>query len=166
MNFESSALLLTWVAIALLGFALAGVVRQLHALQSGTRLGGALGPPTGMLFSELTEDSSNSPELLIFLEPECVACRDLIQPLRSLARGTQGLMQISAVFRQDPEGFEIPGVKLRGNHDSLFSGMRVPMTPFAVLVGADGRVKATGMIGSEGALMEFVRSVTERSVAA
>ncbi|HEY0636019.1 MAG TPA: hypothetical protein VGD67_00080, partial [Pseudonocardiaceae bacterium] len=48
MSFQTSALLLSWVAILLLALVVSGLVRQVHALTSGNAaLGRRVGPAVG-----------------------------------------------------------------------------------------------------------------------
>ncbi|MEU8121360.1 hypothetical protein AB0C21_21850 [Spirillospora sp. NPDC049024] len=144
MSFQNSALLLSWVAILLLALVVAGLVRQVHALSPGASRPAALGPAAGApapAFDRL------GPGLLLFLDRDCGVCADVLaavpsdRPLHAIFAGAA------------PEDASRPGVTvLAGEQDGLFADYRVPATPFAVLVGADGRVRAAEPVGSSEAL--------------
>ncbi|GGT66781.1 hypothetical protein [Actinomadura citrea] len=144
MSFQNSALLLSWAAILLLALVVAGLVRQVHALGRGASRPAGLGPAAGApapAFDRL------GPGLLLFLDRECGVCADVLaavpigRPLHAIFAGPP------------PDEAPRPGVTvLAGEQDGLFADYRVPATPFAVLVGADGRVRAAEPVGSPEAL--------------
>ncbi|NVI89813.1 hypothetical protein [Actinomadura sp. BRA 177] len=145
MSFQNSALLLSWVAILLLALVVAGLVRQVHALGQGAPRTAGLGPAPGTpapAFDRL------GPGLLLFLDRDCGVCTDVL----AAAEGP-----LHAIFAgPPPDGASRPGVTvLTGEQDGLFADYRVPATPFAVLVGADGRVRAAQPVGSPEALHEL-----------
>jgi hypothetical protein len=54
MSFTMSAFLITWLAIALLAFAMSGLVRQVHALASSQQaVPFRTGPPIGAVLPDL-----------------------------------------------------------------------------------------------------------------
>ncbi|SNR91992.1 hypothetical protein [Actinomadura mexicana] len=144
MSFQNSALLLSWAAILLLALVVAGLVRQVHALGRGAARPAGPGPAAGApapAFDRL------GPGLLLFLDRECGVCGDVLaavpagRPLHAIFAGPP------------PDEAPRPGVSvLAGEQDGLFADYRVPATPFAVLVGDDGRVRAAEPVGSPEAL--------------
>ncbi|MEV4677849.1 MULTISPECIES: hypothetical protein [Actinomadura] len=147
MSFQNSALLLSWVAILLLALVVAGLVRQVHALGQGAPSAG-LGPAPGTAapaFDRL------GPGLLLFLDRDCGVCTDVLAAAGALDR------PLHAIFAgPPPDPGPPPGATvLTGEQDGLFADYRVPATPFAVLVGADGRVRAAEPVGSPEALREL-----------
>lgn len=144
MSFQNSALLLSWAAILLLALVVAGLVRQVHALGRGASRPAGLGPAAGApapAFDRL------GPGLLLFLDRECGVCADVLaavpagRPLQAIFAGPP------------PDEAPRPGVSvLADEQDGLFADYRVPATPFAVLVGDDGRVRAAEPVGSPEAL--------------
>lgn len=147
MSFQNSALLLSWVAILLLALVVAGLVRQVHALGQGAPSAG-LGPAPGTAapaFDRL------GPGLLLFLDRDCGVCTDVLAAAGALDR------PLHAIFAgPPPDPGPPPGTTvLTGEQDGLFADYRVPATPFAVLVGADGRVRAAEPVGSPEALREL-----------
>lgn len=148
MSFQNSALLLSWVAILLLALVVAGLVRQVHALSRGAPRPAGLGLAPGTpapAFDRL------GPGLLLFLDRDCGVCADV------LAAAGSPEPPLHAIFAgPPPDGASRPGVRvLTGEQDGLFADYRVPATPFAVLVGADGRVRAAEPVGSPEALHEL-----------
>ncbi|QXJ20681.1 hypothetical protein AGRA3207_001436 [Actinomadura graeca] len=154
MSFQSSALLLSWAAILLLALVVAGLVRQVHALSEAARGrvprgrggGAALGPPPG---SRAPAFDRIGPGLLLFVDRDCGACGDVLA-----AAGEVG-GPLHAIFSGPAAGAPFPGTVLDGEGDGLFADYRVPATPFAVLVGEDGRVRASEPVGSAEALREL-----------
>ncbi|WP_433462885.1 hypothetical protein [Spirillospora sp. CA-128828] len=148
MSFQNSALLLSWAAILLLALVVAGLVRQVHALGRGASPPAGLGLAPGArapAFDRL------GPGLLLFLDRDCGVCADVLAAAGSLDG------PLHAIFAGPPPGdASRPGMTvLGGEQDGLFADYRVPATPFAVLVGADGRVRATEPVGSPEALREL-----------
>ncbi|TDC62338.1 hypothetical protein E1200_26120 [Actinomadura sp. GC306] len=159
MSFQNSALLLSWVAILLLALVVAGLVRQVHALSRGAppphRTG--LGPAPGTAapaFDRL------GPGLVLFLDRDCGVCTEVL----SAAAAPDGPVPdgpLHAVFAGPPAGGVPPGARvLTGEQDGLFAEYGVPATPFAVLVGEDGRVRAAEPVGSAEALRELTLEAT------
>ncbi|TMR06480.1 hypothetical protein ETD83_04515 [Actinomadura soli] len=145
MSFQSSALLLSWVAILLLALVVAGLVRQVHALGQGTSSPTGLGPAPG---TPAPSFDRLGPGLLLFLDRDCGVCTDVLA-------AADGLGPLHAIFSGPPAdgAAALPGATvLTGEQDGLFADYRVPATPFAVMVGADGRVRAAEPVGSPGAL--------------
>ncbi|NKZ04409.1 hypothetical protein [Actinomadura latina] len=148
MSFQNSALLLSWVAILLLALVVAGLVRQVHALGQGAPRTAGLGLAPGTpapAFDRL------GPGLLLFLDRDCGVCTDVLAAAGALDR------PLHAIFAGPPpeDGSPAGVTVLTGEQDGLFADYRVPATPFAVLVGTDGRVRAAQPVGSPEALHEL-----------
>ncbi|MFD0688944.1 hypothetical protein [Actinomadura fibrosa] len=147
MSFQNSALLLSWVAIVLLALVVAGLVRQVHALGRGAPGTAPLGPAAGTrapAFDRL------GPGLLLFLDRDCGVCAEVLAAAGDLGR------PLHAIFAGPAAADPSPALTvLSGERDGLFADYRVPATPFAVLVGADGRVRASEPVGSPEALREL-----------
>ncbi|MFI6515990.1 hypothetical protein ACIBF1_10565 [Spirillospora sp. NPDC050679] len=148
MSFQTSALLLSWLAIGLLALVVAGLVRQVHALSQGAPRPSELGPPPGArapAFERL------GPGLLLFLDRDCGVCTEVLEAAGGLGR------PLRAVFAGPaPEGLAPEITVLEGELGGLFEDYRVPATPFAVLVDAAGRVRAAEPVGSPEALRELM----------
>lgn len=146
MSFETTALLVTWAAILLLALVVAGLVRQVHHLTQGPRTPD-VGPTTGMPapgFDRLAPEPGR-PTLLLFLGDQCPACHDIFEEALRLTEGPpmRALFFGGALDVEPPENMRI----FAGQGD-LFQEYQVPATPFAVLVGADGRIRTAEPVGS------------------
>ncbi|MEV5572773.1 hypothetical protein AB0L06_22230 [Spirillospora sp. NPDC052269] len=149
MSFQTSALLLSWVAILLLALVVAGLIRQVHALAGTGRTAPArpaTGPETGAAapgFERL------GPGLVLFLDRDCGVCDEVL----SLAEPP-----LRAVFAGPAPVAAAPGVTVLANEvDGLFDDYRVPATPFAVVLTEDGRVGRAAPVGSPDSLRELLQ---------
>jgi hypothetical protein len=146
MSFETTALLVTWAALALLALVVAGLVRQVHQLAQGPRTPD-VGLRTGMPAPELhrLEPEPGRPTLLLFLGDECPACHDIFEE----ALGLTGAPPMRALFFAGALDVVPPAnMRIFADQDDLFQAYQVPATPFAVVVGADGRVRTAEPVGS------------------
>ncbi|TDD36982.1 hypothetical protein E1287_09645 [Actinomadura sp. KC06] len=143
MSFQSSALLLSWVAILLLALVVAGLVRQVHALGQGASRPTGLGPAPG---TPAPSFDRLGPGLLLFLDRDCGVCTDVLAAADDLGP------PFHAIFAGPPADAASGATVLSGERDGLFADYRVPATPFAVIVGADGRVRTAEPVGSPEAL--------------
>jgi hypothetical protein len=163
MSFESAALVATWVAIMLLGLAMAGLVRQVTILRNGPRLRslswgpviGSHAPTVGSL-GEIA-----GPMALFFADAECLNCGRLLPKFVSLAQNN-GSMDHVVVFSGTANGYDTRGVRVLTNQREAFQAYRIPVTPFGVVV-TDRRIIArAGAIGSDEALLTLLRPEEER----
>ncbi|MQY08141.1 hypothetical protein [Actinomadura macrotermitis] len=144
MSFQTSALLLSWVAILLLALVVAGLVRQVHALAQGAPRQAELGPPPG---SAAPAFDRLGPGLLLFLDRDCGVCGEVLDAAGDLGRPLRAIFSGPA-----PTGLP-PGVTvLAGEGEGLFTEYKVPATPFAVVVDEGGRIRASEPVGSTDAL--------------
>ena len=82
MSFTMSAFLITWLAIALLAFAMSGLVRQVHAPASSQQaVPFRTGPPIGAVLPDLNgafrASHPTKPAVLLFSEATCSTCAEL-----------------------------------------------------------------------------------------
>ena len=158
MSFQTSALLLSWVAILLLALVVSGLVRQVHALTRGTLPGAALprvGPVVGgpaPRFDALAPDVPG-PLLLMFAGEGCRTCTTLLP--EAAERAGPGLTIRVCYPGPVPADAPPPGgaiATVHGDEAELFRLYQVVATPYAVLVGVDGRVAESLPVGSADAL--------------
>ncbi|MGH8905701.1 MAG: hypothetical protein ACRD0K_04120 [Egibacteraceae bacterium] len=158
MTVELAAILLSWVAIVLLGLALAGVLRQLHQLRA--QLEGAWssgGPRPGQ---QLPPELAGAGGLLLFASRACGACTQVLPEAARIA-GRAG-WSAEVFYRGEPDAVELPGMHVRGAQHALFDALGVTVTPFAV-VASGGRVVAAAPIGSLAALRALASKAEEPS---
>jgi hypothetical protein len=85
MSFQSTALLLAWVAIALLALAVSGLIRQLRSVGLPTNrflptsIVGGLAPPLGDGSADWPK-----PTILLFVSAECRVCQDRLNELDAI----------------------------------------------------------------------------------
>ncbi|WP_329240005.1 hypothetical protein OG417_39065 [Actinoallomurus sp. NBC_01490] len=146
MSFETTALLLTWVALVLLALVVSGLVRQVHHLTRGPRsrdLGLRAGTPAPAL--DVVRAEPGEATLLLFLNEDCPVCHDVFQE----ALGLRGGPATRAIFAEEPIGADPPAnLTILPHQAELFTAYQVPATPYGVIIGADGRVRTAEPVGS------------------
>lgn len=162
MTFETTALLVTWVALVLLALVVAGLVRQVHHLTQGPRtpdVGLATGMPAPGL--DRLAPEPGRPTLLLFLGADCPACRDVLQEALDLV----DTPPIRALFPDEALDVDPPEhLRILAGQGDLFDAYQVPATPYAVLVGSDGRVRTAEPVGSVRALHTLIAQAGGRIV--
>jgi hypothetical protein len=167
MSFTTSALILSWVAIALLALVVARLVRQVHELQRGgarqpQRVGLAAGEPAPGL-TEL-DVHNGSTALLLFLSLGCRTCREVLAEV--IQNGPAGL-EIRVLYAGEaPAGsIEIGDASITayGEQQALFEQYDALATPFAVVVGG-GRVARSEPLGSRVAARRLLESLATHEV--
>lgn len=168
MDFQTAALVLSWVAIALLGLAMAGLMRQVQWLSAGRRSLQHVGPSLGsyaLALPGVDYAAAGRETVVVFLADDCELCRELAPQARDLALATAGDDVRVVVARVGPERpHELGMTSISEEQLGLW---RVSVTPFAVRVGRDARIVDAAPIGSAAALRDLVgRTETPQEVAA
>lgn len=166
MSFTTAAVIASWLAIALLAFALSGMLRQLHemakALRGETPGRALLGPVVGSRIPD-AERLALASKTTIFLDAGCAVCRTLPAVLARLSRDgdlTLGELVI-AYAGPRPDSFDPPpGVEVRSHAEEAFRAFNVLATPYGVRT-ASGRVAASTLLSGEADLEGFLRSTKE-----
>jgi hypothetical protein len=166
MSFETTAVLVAWIAIVLLSLVVAGLIRHVHALGLGARdpapplirlRVGAPAPGFDRLAPIPTE-----PVLLLFLSTECPSCAAVLAEVRRLAGRSP--VAIRALFAGPPVvGAETSGVPVYSGEADLFTTYGIPATPFAVLIDPAGRIRQAVPVGSARAVRDLILGGTEVS---
>lgn len=158
MTFQGTALLLAWVAIVLLAFAMSGLLRQIYALsaQRGTSGTAVIGPSPGSSVRDLLGLLGGEPRAtaLFFVDTHCEACSELLPELDRLAT-VQSDVRVAAVFREGAAGYGDAAFSVLEAQEPLFRRLSVSATPFGLLATADGTVTASQPIGSSSQLRDF-----------
>lgn len=155
MSFQTSALIVTWAALLLLALVVAGLVRQVHALSSGTARRVPAGPRPGNPAPHLDRLDARPPAVLLFLSPGCHTCTEVLDESVSALGDGPAVHALYEEAAPDPP----PGVVAHGHQDRLFAAYDAVAVPFAVLVGADGRIAGAGPAGSRAAIRELLAPV-------
>jgi hypothetical protein len=155
VSFQTSALIVTWVALLLLAFVVAGLVRQVHALSSGAGPRPVRGGLRAGDVANLAGLGVGAPAVLLFLSATCQTCVDA---LAEAVEVTGGRVPVLALYEgQAPPA--PPGATALSGQGHLFADHGVLATPFAVLVGADGRITASAPVGSRAAVRDLLTPV-------
>jgi len=161
MSFEMSALLLTWVVVALLALAMGGMLRHVRTLTQQVQ-GQAMrprGPVIGSVFpSPASARGNGNGEVIVFLRSECHPCEALIPEIRRLSSAQFG-PKVTAVFREDRPESDLGNAQVLEHQAPLFETVGVSTTPYAVVVGPQQTVIAARPIGSPSALVELLHSI-------
>jgi hypothetical protein len=154
-----AAVILAWLAIILLAFAMAGILKQMHALAVGPDRSVPLGPRIGIQ-APLREELQLQPAasaILLFTSPTCDTCNALIAnlPVDLIPAG----WQLNVISR---ESVDIPRdgrVNPIPDAAKAFDAYAIRSTPYAVSID-DGVITGATYAGSIALFREFVaRSV-------
>ncbi|MDT0264774.1 hypothetical protein RM844_00560 [Streptomyces sp. DSM 44915] len=165
MDFVTSALLVSWVAIALLALVVSGLVRQVHQLSRGgvARAPGRLGVTPGSAAphaDELLADdvlAAGRETLLLFLSAECRTCAQVLTVAAELAE-RPAAPAVRAVYAgaAPADATATAAVPVTEHRPDLFTAYDAIATPFAVVVGATGRVLRSEPLGAAAALRDLL----------
>ncbi|MET7640865.1 hypothetical protein [Streptomyces sp. NPDC005438] len=165
MDFVTSALLVSWVAIALLAFVVAGLVRQVHQL---TRAGGTrrassprkVGIDPGRPAPAIDELAGQDQDaVLLFLSDTCHTCEDVLAAAGEwVRREAPEQLAVRAVYAETTVTATDEVVPVLPDRADLFEAYDALATPYAVIVDRTGRVRRSEPVGSASALLELLKS--------
>ena len=163
MSFMMSALLITWLAIALLAFAMSGLVRQVHALASSQQaVPFRTGPPIGAVLPDLNGavrvSHPTRPTVLLFSEASCSTCAELLPELARLAGEHSERIQFGVVFRGNGTAVARPGVAAVEHRSELFDRLGISAVPYAIVTSPSGVVLDAQLTGSVALLRQLVNA--------
>jgi hypothetical protein len=161
MSFTMSAFLITWLAIALLAFAMSGLVRQVHALASSQQaVPFRTGPPIGAVLPDLNgtlrASHSTKPTVLLFSEATCSTCTELLPELARLATEHQEAIQVGVVFRGKGTAVDNPIVAVFEHQSEVFDRIGISAVPYAIVTSPRGVVQDAQLTGSVPLLRQLV----------
>lgn len=129
-----------WVAVLVLSVAVVALLRQIGVLHArlhplGAHFGGE-GPDVGSEAPALGETDYAAAELTLvaFTSPTCEVCKVLAPSLDALQRGYRDV--------------HVRTIDLGEVTRATFDAFNVRSTPYAVAIGADGVVRARGIVNS------------------
>ncbi|BCL12303.1 hypothetical protein [Micromonospora sagamiensis] len=160
MSFQTSALILSWIAILLLALVVSGLVRQVHALSNGSvqrppeTVGLRPGAPAPG-FARLAPVPPAGPLVLLFLDPDCGTCTEVLT--EAADRASRGGPEFRILYRTDApaRATGLPVTVLTGQAE-LFDRYDALATPFATVVDPAGRVLHAEPLGSRAALRRLL----------
>jgi methylamine dehydrogenase accessory protein MauD len=176
-----------WIALVALACIVAALVRQIGVLHERIAPAGALllgkGPKVGDAAPVLTveelaggvrtiggRDPEGRSTLLFFLSPTCPVCKSLLPALRSVARAELSWLRVVLASdgpRAEHEAFARESGLERFPYvlsSALGIAHRVAKLPYAVLLDAEGVVRAAGLVNTREHL-ESLFEASERGVA-
>ena len=165
MSFQTSALILSWIAILLLALVVSGLVRQVHALSAGA-VGrpGSVGLRPGSPAPRFRDLAPPSPAtlVLLFLDSGCATCDHLLDEANEQIQQTDAVFRV--LYRQTvpPHAADLPMTVL-GEQADLFDRYDAIATPFAVVIDATGHIRRSEPVGSRVALRHLLEQVDNPS---
>ena len=161
MSFQTSAVILSWIAILLLALVVSGLVRQVHALSNG-----AVGRPASVGlrpgspapgFRDLAPPSPAT-LVLLFLDGGCATCDQLLDEATEQDPRTDAVLRV--LYRQavPPQAADLP-MTILGEQADLFDRYDAIATPFAAVIDPAGRVRRSEPVGSRVALRQLLNQV-------
>lgn len=161
MSFQTSALILSWIAILLLALVVSGLVRQVHALSTGT-VGrpGSVGLRPGSPAPRFRDLAPPTPAtlVLLFLDPGCATCDQLLDAVAEQVPRTDVVLRVLYRDAVPPRAADLPMTVL-GEQAELFDRYDAIATPFAVVIDATGRIRRSEPVGSGPALRHLLDEV-------
>jgi len=152
MSFEIAALIVSWLAIALLTFVVGNLLVRLQRLEQAIPTAQAKKPYGHLLGKQLRELLGESlalaqPRAIFFLSSTCKSCDSLLGAIR--AQGWD--VPVALVWT---DGAPVSAMPFPSNVTALKDGARISaelgirVTPFAVVANADGQVIKAGPINN------------------
>jgi hypothetical protein len=92
----------------------------------------------------------------LFVDTSCDVCAQSLRVAEELAAAGAGQVRFLAVFPADADGFRQQRVEVIEHAQEAFEQYRIPLTPFGVVIGGDGRVERTSALGSEALVRQLV----------
>lgn len=142
MDFATAAIVVAWLAIALLALGFAGLLRQVNQLRRASAPGATAGEPSliGLLLPSSGELAALRPAgggVVAFVSPACDSCARVLDVLAHLMTPAATVV-VSAGHCEATDG-----VRCLENRRDLFDRFGVPATPYLMRVVADGAITAT-----------------------
>lgn len=160
MSVVVSAFLVTWIALLLLGLALAGVVRQLRLLSNQTPTGLPPSPaPTRAV--HLPGLARGFPQAVLLVDQSCGVCQDRLMDLAAQVDSHADAVSV-AVATRDGEPVE-QSTRFGAVEDpvALFDRVDPPYLPYGIVVAGDGRVTFAGPMGSAAHVGQLVQTAVD-----
>lgn len=165
MSFLTAVLTLAWLAIIVLAFALAGVVRQLHDIKEAMRHGRGLPPPYGSAtLPALQSMSGANRTVLLVVDDACATCRLIFPEYAAQARHVPDQeFRVLTYAESSRSWLDGAGVRVDVDPDA-FGQLNLPWRPALVLIDSDGSVLDARPVGSVQSLQrtmdEFCKATT------
>ncbi|GAA2608009.1 hypothetical protein SMC26_17595 [Actinomadura fulvescens] len=160
MSFQTTALTLAWVAIAILALGMSGLVRQIRILQGPAAAPADSRPSPGLVGVTApglagVPQSWSKPAVILFATSSCEVCDERLTELATEAAIEGDTLAFFAVYEAPPR--EQPAVTITTLVDeAAFDAYEIPITPFGVVVGMDGVIREARRVGSQQAIERLI----------
>lgn len=150
MSFEIAALIISWLAIALLTFAVGNLLVRLQRLEQAIPAAQANKPYGHLLGKSLRELLGGSlaipePRVIFFLSTTCKSCVSLLDAIRAQSWDAPVAL---AWIDGDPAMGLPPNVTAIKEGSRISAELGVTVTPFVVVANGDGRIIKAGPINN------------------
>lgn len=137
MSVTAAALVLTWLCLIMLAFAMAGLLRQVRNLQADLAELGAQGarPLRGRRVDEL----AGAPAAILVVDPGCRSCGPVLSAFAEIGATTPGRRFEVLCHRASTDWPDLPAVNVRVD-ERLYRQLDVPWAPALLATDADGVV--------------------------
>lgn len=160
---------LVWVVLIAMGVVMVAMIRQIGILHERISPMGALvtdrGPEVGEMAPEMTavglrgepvkiagERSSGKSQLMLFVSPACPICKKLLPIAKSFARGERLEIVLVGDGDVDQQREMVRQHSLEDetyvNSPQVGMAFHVGKLPYAILIDADGVIRAKGLVNS------------------
>lgn len=172
-----------WITVVILALLVFALTRQVGILHERVAPAGALMPTSGPKVGELSKQlslttlggreiviggahESGLASFILFISPTCPVCKSLVPTAQSLVKSEGGRMQL--IFASD--GDELDQHRSYANDlkldaypyilsEELGRTFEVSKLPFAVLIAADGTLKAKGLVNTREHMESLIESM-------
>lgn len=167
----TAAVVLAWIVLVVLAFAMAGLLHQLRDLQAALRRQGAGGAPAvaarAALPADIPPQDGKVASAVLLVDDHCPICAEVAPVFADLARArnTEIDFVVLASSANSDKWSALHGVRQVSNGDAyhlLDPGWR----PAIVVIGPRGAVLATEPAGSQEAVRSVIANITTAGVAA
>lgn len=158
MSPTQAGLLLAWIAIVLLAFALAGVLGEVRRLklETNSELGLQIGQPAPF---RVGAESAARGSFVLFADDSCPSCQRILPEFLKLATvGREGI-DFVVVSPHDPPLIEGATPLTVGHRPDIVEQFRVPAFPFAVGIDGHGRVSGKLLVKGRPDLEQVLETV-------
>lgn len=168
MTFLTSVVVVELIAIVLMALAMAGLIRQVRFLTVG--VGATLtraSPDTvdgfvGRSVSSIPglPQADGLASVILFATGDCQVCGERFADLESLAMERPDV-NFAVVLQGRTERFSSSRISVLQDRREVFAELNIPVTPFGVVVGRDGRITEARPLGTARAVQELMHATEE-----
>jgi hypothetical protein len=156
VSFTDAALILAWIILVLLVFAMAGMLRQISELRASLRNLAAQGP-MAVVGARRSEFAGESPGAVLVVDPGCGLCRPIYEAF--LANDAATILRRSVLSQTELSGWPVDtDVPVRIDEE-LVRELDVPWSPALLVTDRDGMVVTAGPLGSAEEVQERISEV-------